>query len=189
MGCGDHPIGDSAHRVMSMANQAHGATPATVALSKLGVPFTLHGYEHNPAETNFGLEASTALGIDPARVFNTLLTGVEGGRGAGSGDRSFAVAIVPVAGLLDLKALAAALDVKRAQMSAPALAERKTGYVIGGISPIGQRSLLRTVLDSSAQQHETILVSGGRRGLDLELAPADLVRATGAILAEIARGR
>lgn len=162
-----------------MAKKGQGSTPATVALTKLGVPFTVRGYTHDPAETDFGREAAEALGVAAERVFKTLLAEVDG---------ELVVAIVPVSGLLDLKALAAALGGKKAQMADPAVAERKTGYVVGGISPLGQRTRLRTVLDSSAQQHETVLVSGGRRGLDIELAPADLARATGAISAVIGRG-
>lgn len=162
-----------------MAKKGQGSTPATVALTKLGVPFTVRGYTHDPAETDFGREAAEALGVAAERVFKTLLAEVDG---------ELVVAIVPVSGLLDLKALAAALGGKKAQMADPAVAERKTGYVVGGISPLGQRTRLPTVLDSSAQQHETVLVSGGRRGLDIELAPADLARATGAISAVIGRG-
>jgi Cys-tRNA(Pro)/Cys-tRNA(Cys) deacylase len=164
-----------------MGKKGRGATstPATAELTRLGVAFAIRGYEHDAAETDFGREAAEALGVAPERVFKTLLAEVDG---------ELAVGIVPVAGRLDLKALAAALGGKRAQLADPALAERKTGYVVGGISPIGQRSRLRTVLDESAAEHETVLVSGGRRGFDIELAPADLARATGATLAPIGRG-
>lgn len=157
---------------------AAGSTPATVALTKLGIAFTERSYTHDRAVTDFGGEAAAALGVPEERVFKTLLADVDG---------SLAVGIVPVSGMLNLKALAAALGGKRAAMADPALAERRTGYVVGGISPLGQRSRLRTVLDGSALTHDTVLVSGGRRGLDLELAPADLVRATGAVVAEIGR--
>jgi Cys-tRNA(Pro)/Cys-tRNA(Cys) deacylase len=157
-----------------MARKRQGATPATAALAKSGIRFTEHSYEHDPAETDFGREAAEALGVAPARVFKTLLAEIEGG----SADGVLVIGIVPVSGLLDLKALAAAVGGKRAQMAAPALAERKTGYVVGGISPVGQRTRLRTVLDESAREHATILVSGGRRGLDIELDPDDLIRAT-----------
>jgi Cys-tRNA(Pro)/Cys-tRNA(Cys) deacylase len=153
-------------------------TPATAALRAAGISFVEHAYEHDPANTSFGLEAATVLGVDPDRVFKTLLADVDG---------RLAVGIVPVTGMLDLKAFAAALDGKKAAMADPAVAERKTGYVVGGISPIGQRSLLPTVLDETAELWDTVYVSGGRRGFDLELAPADLVRATNAILADIAR--
>jgi len=152
-------------------------TPATVALRAAGIPFTEHAYGHDPANTNFGLEAASALGLDPDRVFKTLLAEVDG---------SLVVGIVPVTGKLDLKRLAAAVGRKRAAMADPAVAERRTGYVVGGISPIGQKTAHRTVLDETAELWDTIYVSGGRRGLDLELAPADLVRATGAIVADIA---
>lgn len=152
-------------------------TPATVALRGAGIPFAEHAYDHDPATTSFGLEAATALGIEPDRVFKTLMADVDG---------DLVVAIVPVTGKLDLKGLASALRGKRAAMADPAVAERRTGYVVGGISPIGQKTAHRTVLDETAQLWDTIFVSGGRRGFDIELSPADLVRATGAVLADIA---
>ena len=152
-------------------------TPATVALRAAGIPFTEHAYAHDPANTNFGLEAATVLGLDPDRVFKTLLADVDG---------RLVVGIVPVTGKLDLKRLAAAVGGKRAAMADPAVAERKTGYVVGGISPIGQKTAHPTVIDETAELWDTVYVSGGRRGLDLELAPADLVRATQATLADIA---
>ena len=158
--------------------RAGSATPATKALDALGVPYTVRAYAHDPAVTDFGGEASAMLGISPERVFKTLLADVDG---------ALVVGIVPVSGKLDLKALAAAVGGKRASMADPAVAERRTGYVVGGISPIGQRARLPTVLDRSAEEHETVLVSGGRRGLDLELAPAHLVAATGAQIAAIGR--
>ena len=153
-------------------------TPATVALTEAGIPFTAHAYEHDPANTNFGLEAATALHLDPEQVFKTLLADVDG---------KLVVGIVPVTGKLDLKALAAAIGGKRAEMADPKLAERRTGYVVGGISPIGQKTAHPTVLDETAELYDTIYVSGGRRGLDLELAPADLVRITDATVTAIAR--
>jgi Cys-tRNA(Pro)/Cys-tRNA(Cys) deacylase len=153
-------------------------TPATVALTAAGIPFTAHAYEHDPAHTNFGLEAASALGLDPDQVFKTLLADVDG---------ALVVGIVPVTGKLDLKALAAAVGGKKAEMADPKLAERRTGYVVGGISPIGQKNTHRTVLDETAELYDTIFVSGGRRGLDIELAPGDLVSVTGAILADIAK--
>ena len=152
-------------------------TPATVALRAAGIPFTEHAYEHDAANTNFGLEAASALGLDPDRVFKTLLADVDG---------RLVVGIVPVTGKLDLKRLAAAVGGKRATMADPAVAERRTGYVVGGISPIGQKTAHPTVIDETAELWDTVYVSGGRRGLDLELAPADLVRATNATLADIA---
>jgi Cys-tRNA(Pro)/Cys-tRNA(Cys) deacylase len=154
------------------------ATPATVALTAAGIPFVEHAYHHDPATTNYGLEAANALGLDPDRVFKTLLAEVDG---------RLVVGIVPVTGKLDLKALAAAVGGKRAEMADPALAERKTGYVVGGISPIGQKTQLPTVLDETAELWDTIYVSGGRRGFDIELAPADLVRVTNSIVADIAK--
>lgn len=153
-------------------------TPATVALTEAGIPFTAHSYVHDPANTNFGLEAASALNLDPDQVFKTLLADVDG---------ALVVGIVPVTGKLDLKALAAAVGAKKAEMADPKLAERRTGYVVGGISPIGQKTRHATVLDETAELYDTIFVSGGRRGLDLELAPADLVRVTSAIIAPIAR--
>ena len=153
-------------------------TPATVALTRAGVPFTAHTYDHDPAATSYGLEAAEALGLEPATVFKTLHADVDG---------DLVVGIVPVTGQLDLKALAAAVGGKKAQMADPAVAERVTGYVVGGISPIGQKRRLRTVLDASADAHATVFVSGGRRGLDLGLAPDDLARLTGATRAPIAR--
>ncbi|CAG7608484.1 Cys-tRNA(Pro)/Cys-tRNA(Cys) deacylase YbaK [Leucobacter soli] len=154
------------------------STPATAALVALGIPFETRTYVHDPAETDFGGEAAAALGVAPERVLKTLLAEV---------DEALIVAVVPVAGLLDLKALAAAIGGKRARMADPALAERKTGYVIGGISPVGQRTALRTVVDGSAAGFDTILVSGGRRGFDVELAPEDLLAATGGTYADIAQ--
>ena len=161
-----------------MARPTPAGTPATVALAAAGIPFTAHAYEHDPANTNFGLEAASALGLDPEQVFKTLLADVDG---------ALVVGIVPVTGKLDLKALAAAVGGKKAEMADPKLAERRTGYVVGGISPIGQKIAHPTVLDETAELFDTVFVSGGRRGLDLELAPADLVRVTGATIAAIAR--
>jgi len=154
------------------------STPATVALRAADIPYTERAYVHDPAVTDFGREAAEALGVEADRVFKTLLAVV---------DSSLVVGIVPVTGKLDLKALAAAVGGKKAVMADPAVAERRTGYIVGGISPIGQKTTHPTVLDETAELWDSVFVSGGRRGLDLELAPADLVRATGAILADIAR--
>lgn len=165
---------------------AAGGTPATEALTRAGITFTVHTYDHDPTAASFGLEAAHALGLDPERVFKTLLASVEPAPGSGGSSR-LVVGIVPVAGQLDLKAVAAAVGGKKAAMADPRDAERVTGYVVGGISPIGQKKALPTVLDTSATQHETVFVSGGRRGLDLELAPADLVIVTRATLATIRR--
>ncbi|MFD9566912.1 Cys-tRNA(Pro) deacylase [Streptomyces sp. NPDC059994] len=159
--------------------KASGGTPATVALTAAGTEFTVHAYEHDPASASYGEEAARALGVSPDRVFKTLVADVDG---------ELTVAVVPVAGSLDLKALAAAVGGKRAAMADPAAAERTTGYVRGGISPLGQRRRLRTVLDASASSHATICVSAGRRGLEVELAPGDLMALTGAVLAAVARG-
>ena len=153
-------------------------TPATVALTAAGIAFTTHAYEHDAANTNFGLEAAAALGLDPEQVFKTLLADVDG---------VLTVAIVPVTGKLDLKALAVAVGGKKAEMADPKVAERKTGYVVGGISPIGQKTRHATVLDETAELFDTIFVSGGRRGFDIELAPADLLAITGGSIAAIAR--
>ena len=155
-----------------------GGTPATVALTRAGVAFTTHSYEHDPAAPSYGLEAAEVLGLPPGQVFKTLLADVDG---------ALVVAIVPVVAKLDLKALAAAVGGKRASMADPHVAERTTGYVVGAISPLGQRKVLRTVLDDSALAHGTVFVSGGRRGFDLGLAPQDLVAQTRATTAAIAR--
>ena len=138
----------------------------------------VHTYDHDPRHGAYGLEASDALGVAPERVFKTLVAEVDG---------ALAVGVVPVAGHLDLKALAAAAGGKRAVMAGVAAAERATGYVAGGISPLGQRKRLPVVIDSSALGFATVFCSGGRRGLEIELAPADLVRATGAKVAAIAQ--
>lgn len=151
-------------------------TPATAVLAAAGVPFVLHPYVHDPGTESYGLEAAEVLGIEPERVFKTLMVEVEG---------RLAVAIVPVSGNLDLKSVAAALGAKKAAMADPKAAERRTGYVLGGISPLGQRQTSPTVVDVSALDFDTVLVSGGRRGLDIELAPADLIRLTEAKTAPI----
>ena len=169
---------------MSRASRqrAAGGTPATQALAAAGVPHELRAYEHDPRARerglSFGMEAAQALGLDPAQVFKTLLADVDG---------TLTVAVVPVDRSLDLKALAAAVGGKRAEMADPAAAERATGYVVGGISPLGQRRRLPTVVDESALTWPTVLVSAGRRGLDVELAPMDLVRLTGAVTAPVSR--
>ena len=155
------------------------ATPATVALTAAGIRFTAHTYEHHDTATNFGEEAAAELGLTEDRVFKTLVVET---------DQGLAVGVVPVSARLDTKALARAVGAKRGSLADPALAERRTGYVVGGISPLGQRTALPTVLDASASTFATIFVSGGRRGFDVELAPGDLVRVTGGSLAAIARG-
>ena len=153
-------------------------TPATLALTAAGIRFTGHSYVHDPSATNFGLEAAEALSLNPEQVFKTLLADVDG---------RLVVGIVPVTGKLDLKALAAVVGGKKAAMADPAVAQRKTGYVVGGISPIGQKSAHPTVLDETAELFDSVFVSGGRRGFDIELAPADLVAVTSAVVAAIGR--
>jgi Cys-tRNA(Pro)/Cys-tRNA(Cys) deacylase len=148
-------------------------TPAIAAATRAGIPFTVHEYLHDPRAESYGLEAVEKLGLDAARVFKTLVADVDG---------TLTVAVVPVEEQLDLRALG-----KRARMSDAVAAERATGYVAGGISPLGQRRALPTVVDESALEHETIHVSAGRRGLELELAPVDLIALTGATVSVITR--
>jgi Cys-tRNA(Pro)/Cys-tRNA(Cys) deacylase len=152
-------------------------TPATALLARLGIAHSVHAYDHDPRRGAYGQEASDALGVPPERVFKALVADVDG---------ALTVGVVPVAGQLDLKALAAAVGGKKAAMADVAAAERATGYVAGGISPLGQRRRLPVVIDSSALEFVTVFCSGGRRGLEIELAPADLVRAAGARVAVIA---
>jgi Cys-tRNA(Pro)/Cys-tRNA(Cys) deacylase len=154
------------------------STPATAALTAAGIRFTEHAYDHDPANRSFGEEAASALDLDPEQVFKTLLVDLDG---------RLVVGVVPVTGKLDLGAIAAAAHGKRATMADPAIAERKTGYLVGGISPIGQKTALETVIDETVELFDTVFVSGGKRGFDIELAPADLVRITGATVAAIAR--
>ncbi|MDX2970732.1 Cys-tRNA(Pro) deacylase [Kribbella solani] len=158
--------------------KARQGTPATVALAKANIEFSTHAYEHDPAAKSYGLEAAEALGLAPEQVFKTLLVEVDG---------KLTVGVVPVAKQLDLKAIAAAAGGKKAVMADPAAAERATGYVLGGISPIGQKRALPTVVDNTATGHPTVYVSGGRRGFDIGLAPADLITITKARTADIAR--
>ena len=159
-----------------MAKRNPGGTPATVALTRAGIDFALHPYEHHDDATGFGDEAAEALGVPKTRIFKTLVADVGG---------ELVVAVVPVAQRLDLKALATAVGSKKAAMADPAAAARSSGYVVGGISPIGQRTPLRTVIDRSATGFETIMVSAGKRGLQVELKPADLARVTGGKFAPI----
>jgi Cys-tRNA(Pro)/Cys-tRNA(Cys) deacylase len=155
-------------------------TTATSALERARIPFTVHEYAHDPRHDSYGMEASEAMGVAPERVFKTLIAEVDG---------NLVTAVVPVAGELDLKALAAAAGGKKAAMADVAAAERATGYVAGGISPLGQRKRLPVVLDESAMGQPTMFCSAGRRGLEIELAPADLVRAANATVAAIGRTR
>jgi Cys-tRNA(Pro)/Cys-tRNA(Cys) deacylase len=152
-------------------------TAATIALERAKIPFILHEYGRDPRHGSYGLEASEALGIPPERVFKTLVAAVDG---------ALAVGVVPVHRQLDLKALAAAVGGKKAAMAEVAAAERATGYVAGGISPIGQKRRLPVVVDSSALALGTMFCSAGRRGLEIEIAPADLISAVQAKIAAIA---
>ncbi|TFV66395.1 UNVERIFIED_ORG: Cys-tRNA(Pro) deacylase [Bacillus sp. AZ43] len=155
------------------------ATPAVRVLEKSGVAHALHPYDpEHPSDQGHGEAAVAALGADPHQVFKTLLARVDG---------ALTVAVVPVAGTLDLKALAAATGGRKAVMADPADAERATGYVLGGISPLGQKKALPTVVDESALGFPTVMVSAGKRGLQVELPPAELVRLTRARTAPIGR--
>lgn len=166
------------HMAQKTDRRAASGTPATLALDRAGVAYTLLPYDHDPQNRHFGEEAATALGIAPERVFKTLLADCSG---------TVVVTVVPVAGMLDLKALAEVLGAKKAALVEPATAERLTGMIVGGISPLGQKRTLRTLVDVSAESFDTICVSAGRRGLQLALAPTDLIEVTGATLAAIAR--
>ena len=148
------------------------STPALTAAERAGIPFSLHEYEHDPKAASYGDEAAEKLDVEPARLFKTLVVSVDG---------ELAVACVPVSAQLDLKALG-----KRVKLADKGHAKKVTGYVSGGTSPLGQRKRLPTHIDASALDHETILVNGGRRGLQLELDPRDLVRLTGARVHPIA---
>lgn len=152
-------------------------TPATALLTREKVAFTLHPYDHDPRSQAYGDEAAAALGIAPEQIFKTLIATVDG---------KLACAVVPVAARLDLKAFGAALKGKRVELADPAAAARATGYVVGGISPIGQKTRLRLVVDESATAFGTVYVSAGKRGLQVQLSPSDLVRVTGALVAPIA---
>ena len=153
-------------------------TPAINAAKKARIAFTVHEYEHDPNCASYGLEAAEKLNVDPSRVFKTLVADLGG---------ELAVAVIPVQAMLGLKLLAKAAGAKKAAMADKALVERTTGYVLGGVSPLGQKKRLRTFIDASAQRHATIHVSAGRRGLEIELAPDDLARLTGARFADLAQ--
>jgi len=155
-------------------------TPAIDLLKKVRAAHTVHSYSHDPKAPSYGLEAAEKLGLAPERVFKTLLAASEKGE--------LLVAVVPVAGTLDLKALAAAAGVKKAEMADPAAAQRATGYLLGGISPLGQKKRLRTFIDASAQDFPSIFVSAGRRGLEVELAAALLAEHAGGRFAPLGRG-
>lgn len=154
-------------------------TPAIDLLKKNRAEHRVHSYQHDPKSASYGLEAAEKLGLDPARVFKTLLASTE--------RNELVVAVVPVAGTLDLKALAQAAGAKKMEMADPAAAQRATGYLVGGISPLGQKKRLRTFIDASAQLHASIFVSAGRRGLEVELSAATLAEHTQARFADIGR--
>ena len=164
---------------MARRRQAAGGTPATAALAAAGIAFTPVEYIHHDDSTDFGAEAARETGLDPAVIFKTLVVT--------TGPRQLAVGIVPVAGRLDLKAIATSLGAKKAELADPKVAERSSGYVVGGLSPIGQRTPLPTVIDASAEALDVMYVSGGKRGLQLGIAPADLAAATHATFAPIGR--
>jgi Cys-tRNA(Pro)/Cys-tRNA(Cys) deacylase len=155
-------------------------TPALDLLKKARAEHHIHSYEHDPKAASYGLEAAEKLGLEPARVFKTLLAATE--------KNELLVAVVPVAGSLDLKALAQAAGAKKCEMADPAAAQRSTGYLLGGISPLGQKKRLRTFIDQSAQPLTTLFVSAGRRGLEVELAAAVLAEHTQGKFAAIAKG-
>lgn len=154
-------------------------TPACVALDRAGVVYKTHPYEHSPTAASYGLEAAELLGVEPDLVFKTLMASLDSGE--------LVVAIVPVSEMLNLKAVAAAFGTKRAEMADVAVAERSSGYVAGGISPFGQRTSRRTALDESATVCDTIFVSGGKRGLDLEISPIAVVELLSAVVAPLTR--
>lgn len=156
-------------------------TPAIEAARKAGIPFKVHEYRHDPSAESYGEEAADALGLEHEQVFKTLIAAAE------ARPAQLIVAVVPVPRRLDLKALASLVGAKRMKMAEGADAERATGYVVGGISPLGQRKRLPLVLDASALRYDAIYVSAGRRGLEIELAPADFLRLTGARTGAISR--
>jgi len=166
------------HCRMAAKNRQASGTPATALLSREGVEFTVHTYDHDPAAASYGREAADVMGVEPERVFKTLVAEVDG---------ELTVAVVPVSGSLDLKALATAVGGKKAAMADPAAVTRTTGYVLGGVSPLGQRKQLPTVIDETALLFDTLFCSAGKRGMEIEIAPDELLRLTSAVIAEIGR--
>ncbi|MEA4953663.1 Cys-tRNA(Pro)/Cys-tRNA(Cys) deacylase YbaK [bioreactor metagenome] len=152
-------------------------TPGILAAKKAGVPFTVHEYDHDPSAPSFGMEAAEKLGIPPERVFKTLVVRLDG--------RELAVGVIPVDSMLSMKAIAKAAGAKKAEMASQADVERSTGYVLGGVSPLGQKKRLRTFIDVSAEVFETVFVSAGKRGLDMEIAPGDLRAVCGGTFAPL----
>ncbi|MBK1872449.1 Cys-tRNA(Pro) deacylase [Marinobacter sp. 1-3A] len=146
-------------------------TPGIDAASKAGIFHTIHEYEHDSASASYGNEAADKLGVDPARIFKTLVVAVDG--------KTLAVGVVPVTSMLSMKLIAKAAGGKKAAMADPQEVQRRTGYVLGGVSPLGQKNRIKTFIDASAEGFETVYVSAGRRGLEIELSPTDLARLTG----------
>lgn len=154
-------------------------TPAINVARKAKITFQVHEYKHDPDAESYGLEASDKLGIPPERVFKTLVVSLDG--------KTLAVGVVPVAGMLSMKAIAKTAGAKKAEMADKAEVARSTGYVLGGVSPLGQKKRLKTVIDISTQSFPTVYVSAGRRGLEIELAPQDLCKLTDGLFADIAQ--
>jgi Cys-tRNA(Pro)/Cys-tRNA(Cys) deacylase len=155
-------------------------TPAINVLKKAGVPYKMHEYDHDPSAESYGLEAALKLGVPEERVFKTLVVGLDGG--------PLAVGILPVSSKLNMKLFAKAAGAKKAAMASKPDVQRATGYVLGGVSPLGQKRRLRTFIDASAAAHSTIIVSAGRRGLDVELDPQDLKTLTNGTFADLCGG-
>jgi len=164
-----------------MVDQKTAGTPATLALTAARIPFTVHEYDHDAANTDFGREAVQSLGLDPWQMFKTLIVDT------GAARANLACGIVPVAAMMDLKAMARELGVKKVDLADPHAAELSSGYIVGGISPVGQKNQLPTILDEMAGLFDTIFVSGGRRGMDIELRPDDLLRVVNGRFANIIR--